>query len=66
MITISFFNLLNQNYFYFKKLFDISRKLDLDPTLTTYGGDNAASNSGILRFVRIEFAGKKVKWAESC
>ena len=33
MITISFFNLLNQNYLYFKKLFDISRKLDLDPTL---------------------------------
>ena len=33
MITISFLNLLNQNYFYFKKLFDISRKLDLDPTL---------------------------------
>ncbi|MCV9929661.1 hypothetical protein OIU83_18510 [Flavobacterium sp. LS1R49] len=34
---------------------------DLDPSLTTYGGDNAASNSGILRYVRIEFAGKKVK-----
>ena len=31
MITISFFNLLNQNYLYFKKFFDISRKLD--PTL---------------------------------
>lgn len=35
--------------------------LYLDFTITTYGGDNAASNSGILRFVRIEFAGKKVK-----
>ncbi|MDN3675432.1 hypothetical protein QWY99_20580 [Flavobacterium branchiarum] len=34
---------------------------DLDPSLTTYGGDNVASNSGILRYVRIEFAGKKVK-----
>ncbi|MFB9106954.1 hypothetical protein ACFFVK_00055 [Flavobacterium gyeonganense] len=40
-----------------------SYNLDLDPTLTTYGGDNAAGNSGILRFVRIEFAGKKVKGA---
>ncbi|MEP6806757.1 MAG: hypothetical protein ABI892_19675 [Flavobacterium sp.] len=38
-----------------------SYNLDLDPTLTTYGGDNAASNSGVLRYVRIEFAGKKVK-----
>ena len=38
-----------------------SYNLDLDPTLTTYGGDNVTSNSGILRFVRIEFAGKKVK-----
>lgn len=34
---------------------------DLDPSLTTYGGDNVASNSGILRYVRIEFAGKKVR-----
>jgi hypothetical protein len=38
-----------------------SYNLDLDPVLTTYGGNNAASNSGIMRFVRIEFAGKKVK-----
>ena len=38
-----------------------SYNLDLDPSLTTYGGDNVAGNSGILRFVRIEFAGKKVK-----
>ncbi len=35
--------------------------LDLDPSLTTYGGSNATSTSGILRYVRIEFAGKKVK-----
>ncbi|WP_163398683.1 hypothetical protein [Flavobacterium fluviatile] len=42
-----------------------SYNLDLDPTRTTYGGDNAASSSGILRFVRIEFAGKKVKGAGS-
>jgi hypothetical protein len=34
---------------------------DLDPTQTIYGGANAQSNSGVLRFVRIEFAGKKVK-----
>ncbi|MWB93144.1 hypothetical protein GON26_02130 [Flavobacterium sp. GA093] len=38
-----------------------SYNLDLDPTLTTYGGENASSNSGILRFVRIEFAGKNIK-----
>lgn len=38
---------------------------DLDPSLTTYGGDNTASNSGILRYVRIEFAGKKVKGSGS-
>jgi hypothetical protein len=34
---------------------------DLDPTLTSYGGQNAASNSGVLKYVRIEFAGKKVR-----
>ena len=34
---------------------------DLDPTQTIYGGTNTQSDSGILRFVRIEFAGKKVK-----
>lgn len=28
---------------------------------TNYGGVNPESNSGILRFVRIEFAGKKIK-----
>ena len=42
-----------------------SYNLDLDPALTTYGGDNASSNSGILRYVRIEFAGKKVKGADT-
>ncbi|PBJ10213.1 hypothetical protein [Flavobacterium sp. ACN6] len=40
-----------------------SYNLDLDPALTTYGGDNTTSNSGILRYVRIEFAGKIVKGA---
>jgi hypothetical protein len=30
---------------------------------TNYGGTNAESNSGILRYVRIEFAGKKIKGA---
>jgi hypothetical protein len=29
--------------------------------LTLYGGSNQESNSGIMRFVRIEFAGKKSK-----
>ncbi|MBE8724409.1 hypothetical protein [Flavobacterium hungaricum] len=38
-----------------------SYNMDLEPALTVYGGTNAASNSGILKFVRIEFAGKKVK-----
>ncbi|PAM96302.1 hypothetical protein B4N84_02445 [Flavobacterium sp. IR1] len=38
-----------------------SYNLDLDPALTVYGGNNVASNSGILKYVRIEFAGKKVK-----
>lgn len=33
----------------------------LDNAMTVYGGANAASNSGILRFVRIEYAGKKIK-----
>ncbi|MFV5690841.1 hypothetical protein ACM55K_02315 [Flavobacterium sp. LT1R49] len=34
---------------------------DLDNSLTFYGGTNASSNSGVLKFVRIEFAGKKIK-----
>lgn len=38
-----------------------SYNMDLDPALTVYGGNNQASNSGVLKFVRIEFAGKKVK-----
>ncbi|MDW8850706.1 hypothetical protein SD960_11425 [Flavobacterium sp. MMLR14_040] len=42
-----------------------SYNLDLDPSLATYGGDNALSNSGILRFVRIEFAGKNVKGSDA-
>ena len=32
----------------------------LNPLLTTYGGLNAASSSGILRYMRIEFAGAKI------
>ncbi|CAH8282159.1 hypothetical protein EV196_110133 [Mariniflexile fucanivorans] len=31
---------------------------------TNYGGSNAESNSGILRYVRIEFAGKRIKGDE--
>jgi hypothetical protein len=34
--------------------------LDLNPLLTSYGGINSKSNSGILRYVRIEFGGAKV------
>lgn len=32
----------------------------LNPLLTSYGGLNAASSSGILRYMRIEFAGAKL------
>ncbi|MFV8346269.1 hypothetical protein [Flavobacterium sp. ZB4P13] len=38
-----------------------SVNFDLDISLTSYGGSNVSSNSGILKFVRIEFAGKKIK-----
>lgn len=38
-----------------------SVNLDLDAGFSSYGGTNTASNSGILRYVRIEFAGAKVK-----
>jgi len=38
---------------------------DLDPSLTTYGGLNSASSSGVLKFVRVEFAGKKVRGSEN-
>ena len=37
----------------------------LDTSLTSYGGEETNSNSGILRYVRIEFAGKKVKGKEN-
>lgn len=38
---------------------------DLDPALTTYGGTNPASSSGVLRFVRVEYAGKKARGADN-
>ncbi len=38
-----------------------SVNFDSDVALTTYGGTNTNSNSGILRYVRIEFAGAKIK-----
>jgi hypothetical protein len=38
---------------------------DLDPSLTTYGGLNPASSSGVLKYVRIEYAGKKIKGSEN-
>jgi len=34
---------------------------DLDPSQTIYGGANPMANSGVMRFLRIEFAGKKIK-----
>ncbi|MBW4358861.1 hypothetical protein [Flavobacterium taihuense] len=38
---------------------------DLDPSLTTYGGLNPSSSSGVLKFVRIEYAGKKIRGSEN-
>jgi hypothetical protein len=32
----------------------------LNPLLTSYGGLNASSSSGILRYMRIEFGGAKL------
>jgi hypothetical protein len=34
---------------------------ELDPAQTIYGGTNPLANSGVMRFLRIEFAGKKIK-----
>jgi hypothetical protein len=33
---------------------------DLEPTLNHYGGQDAEDNSGILKYVRIEYAGRKL------
>lgn len=33
---------------------------DLNPMLSSYGGDNDSGNSGIMQFVRIEFPGRKL------
>lgn len=38
-----------------------SLNFELDPSQTIYGGINPQSNSGVVRFLRIEFAGKKIK-----
>lgn len=38
---------------------------DLDPSLTTYGGDNISGSSGVLKFVRVEYAGKKARGADN-
>lgn len=38
-----------------------SLNYELDPSQTIYGGANPQSNSGIIRFLRVEFAGKKIK-----
>ena len=42
-----------------------SVNFDTDALLSAYGGNNPASNSGVLRFVRIEFAGAKVKGGDN-
>jgi hypothetical protein len=34
---------------------------DFEPALAVYGGNNPASNSGVMRFVRVEFCRKKSK-----
>lgn len=34
---------------------------NLEPSQSLYGGTNPLSNSGVMRFLRIEFAGKKIK-----
>jgi hypothetical protein len=34
---------------------------DLDHSQTIYGGTNPMANSGVIRFLRVEFAGKKIK-----
>lgn len=38
-----------------------SLNLELDPNFNTYGGTNSVGSSGIIRYVRIEFAGKRIK-----
>lgn len=38
---------------------------DLDPSLTTYGGSNPEGSSGVLKFVRVEYAGKKVRGGDN-
>lgn len=38
-----------------------SLNYEADPTQTIYGGTNPMANSGVVRFLRIEFAGKKIK-----
>lgn len=42
-----------------------SVNFDTDAILSSYGGINSTGNSGILRFVRIEFAGAKVKGGDN-
>ena len=34
---------------------------DLDRTISSYGGTNMESNSGVIKFVRIEFPGRKMQ-----
>lgn len=42
-----------------------SVNLDTDPLLTTYGGTNKDSDCGILKYVRIEYAGAKTSSSEN-
>jgi hypothetical protein len=38
---------------------------DLDPSLTTYGGNIPDGSSGMLKYVRVEYAGKKARGADN-
>lgn len=41
-----------------------SLKLELNSSLTSYGGKNASNSAGILKHVRVEYAGKKLESGE--
>lgn len=50
------------NKFGFGSVADFHKQLDPSSyRLTNFGGDNLYSNSGVLRYVRIEFAGKNIR-----
>jgi hypothetical protein len=43
-----------------KKIKPVLRDFNLDSTYATYGGDKIDDNSGILKYIRIEYTGKKI------